>query len=102
MRLDRAEVLACVEAFRDHWTASTVKTAVKLDWDAAFRTWLRRHREYHPELPEPVDEPPRQPKPPGYDERDAARRADALRQATAELGRPPTIYDVAQAIAGLG
>jgi hypothetical protein len=30
------------EAFKDHWKAAAGSTAVKLDWDAAFRNWLRR------------------------------------------------------------
>jgi hypothetical protein len=42
---DRHDVLEIADAFRDHWLASTSRTATKLDWDAAFRTWLRRERE---------------------------------------------------------
>ncbi len=31
--------------FRDHWTAEATKGARKLDWDAAFRNWVRRDGE---------------------------------------------------------
>lgn len=37
--LTRAEVLTEIEAFKNHWKASAGKSSVKLDWDAAFRTW---------------------------------------------------------------
>jgi hypothetical protein len=30
-----------IEEFRDYWTAKPGPGAVKLDWDATFRTWLR-------------------------------------------------------------
>ena len=30
------------EAFKDHWLASNLPTAIKRDWSAAFRTWCRR------------------------------------------------------------
>jgi len=30
------------EKFRDHWHASNDKSALKRDWNAAFRTWVRR------------------------------------------------------------
>jgi hypothetical protein len=39
--LDLANVVA---NFRDHWAAAAGRTAVKLDWDAAFRTWVRNER----------------------------------------------------------
>lgn len=32
--------------FRDHWTAATGQSAVKLDWDAAWRTWCRKEIEF--------------------------------------------------------
>jgi hypothetical protein len=35
------------EAFRDHWQAST-KNALKRDWEAAWRTWVRREAERSP------------------------------------------------------
>ncbi len=34
------EPLGCLDAFKD-WAASSPK-AVKLDWDATFRSWVRR------------------------------------------------------------
>lgn len=30
------------EEFSDHWLASAQSTASKMDWDAAFRTWVRK------------------------------------------------------------
>jgi len=30
------------DAFTDYWTAASGRTATKLDWNAAFRTWCRR------------------------------------------------------------
>jgi hypothetical protein len=30
-----------IDRFRDHWSAKAGKDAVKLDWDATFRNWLR-------------------------------------------------------------
>lgn len=32
------------ERFVDHWTASALPTAVKRDWVAAWRTWMRKAR----------------------------------------------------------
>lgn len=32
--------------FRDHWTAATGQSAIKLDWDAAWRTWCRKEIEF--------------------------------------------------------
>lgn len=32
------------ENFRDYWSANAGPTARKLDWDAAWRTWVRRER----------------------------------------------------------
>jgi hypothetical protein len=40
--LDKSDVLRELEAFRDYWTGEAKREASKLDWDAAFRTWLRR------------------------------------------------------------
>jgi hypothetical protein len=31
-----------IEAFRDHWRAKPGKDGLKLDWDAAWRTWVKR------------------------------------------------------------
>lgn len=39
--LTEAEVNGCAAHFRDHFEASTLATARKLDWDKAFRNWLR-------------------------------------------------------------
>lgn len=36
------DVAATVEHFKDHWLAADHRNAVKADWDAAFRTWVRR------------------------------------------------------------
>ena len=43
--------LLCLDAFRD-WAASSPK-AVKIDWDATFRSWVRRevNEEKLPQLP---------------------------------------------------
>ena len=53
IRLRRADALAQVEAFRDHWAAKAGRDGAKLDWNAAFRTWCRKQRQWHPELPVP-------------------------------------------------
>jgi len=37
---------ALLEAFRDHWTAASGAKARKLDWDAAWRTWVRNAVEF--------------------------------------------------------
>lgn len=34
------------EKFIDYWTAAAGQKARKLDWDAAFRTWIRKAAEY--------------------------------------------------------
>lgn len=34
------------EKFRDHWRAAAGRSAVKLDWVAAWRLWMRRAEEY--------------------------------------------------------
>jgi hypothetical protein len=36
------DVDAEVENFVDYWTARSGSGAVKLDWDATWRTWVRR------------------------------------------------------------
>lgn len=38
--LTREEVLNEIEAFQNYWKSSAQKAALKLDWDAAFRTWV--------------------------------------------------------------
>jgi hypothetical protein len=40
-KLPKVDAAALMEAFRDHWTAATGQKAVKRDWDAAWRTWVR-------------------------------------------------------------
>ncbi len=37
-----AQVRESADAFRDYWIASAAQTAKKLDWAAAWRTWVRR------------------------------------------------------------
>jgi hypothetical protein len=32
--------------FRDHWLAKAGRDATKADWDATYRNWLRRAREF--------------------------------------------------------
>lgn len=41
---DLRTVYEVAECFRDHWKASAAKTAVKLDWVAAWRNWVRNER----------------------------------------------------------
>lgn len=36
------DVASMAERFRDHWLASTLPSALKADWSAAFRTWVGR------------------------------------------------------------
>ena len=43
-----------VEAFRDYWIAKPGKDGLKLDWDAAWRTWAKRScdfKKYSPPSP---------------------------------------------------
>jgi hypothetical protein len=40
-------VLSELLKFRDHWKAAAGPTAVKRDWDAAWRNWARRASEFH-------------------------------------------------------
>lgn len=37
-----------IEAFRDYWAAKPGKDALKLDWDAAWRTWVKNAERFHP------------------------------------------------------
>lgn len=44
--LPRVDVDALAMAFVDHWTAKPGQAAVKLDWDATWRNWVRRSNGY--------------------------------------------------------
>ncbi len=48
------------EKFRDHWLAKAGKDAAKLDWEAAWRNWIRRSAEYGAgsSAAKPRDSPP--------------------------------------------
>lgn len=35
-----------IDAFKDHWKAASGKNAIKLDWDATFRNWMRNERKF--------------------------------------------------------
>lgn len=37
-----------LDKFRDHWAAATGKNATKLDWNAAWRNWLRNAEDFAP------------------------------------------------------
>jgi hypothetical protein len=65
----RIEPLVCVGAFRDHFLASKEKTAVKADWDAAFRNWVRRDAKSG-DLPRWSPTRPKTPPPPPPDPAD--------------------------------
>jgi uncharacterized protein YdaU (DUF1376 family) len=43
--MERAEVIREADRFIDYWKAETGKHAVKLDWDRAFKNWIRRRRD---------------------------------------------------------
>lgn len=45
-RAPPADVEAEVEKFRDHWKSASGQNAKKLDWDAAWRNWLRNSKEF--------------------------------------------------------
>lgn len=36
-----AQTLNLIESFKDHWAAASGQKAIKVDWDAAWRTWVR-------------------------------------------------------------
>lgn len=44
--LSRAEIDREVETFRDYWAAASGQRAIKLDWNAAFRIWVRKAIEH--------------------------------------------------------
>lgn len=52
------DIEAAAEAFRDYWIAAAGAAARKVDWAAAWRTWLRRDEQYRsrgrPAAPEPA------------------------------------------------
>ena len=54
VRFGAQAVLDHLEDFRDYWSASSTSNAVKRDWTAAFRTWLRKARAYAPDAPKSV------------------------------------------------
>lgn len=43
-----AEITRMAENFRDYWTAASGAKAAKLDWSAAWRTWVRNQRDRNP------------------------------------------------------
>lgn len=42
------ETARMVEGFRDYWTSAAGQKATKLDWSAAWRTWVRNQRDRQP------------------------------------------------------
>jgi hypothetical protein len=44
--LTRQQVLTEEESFRDYWIAKPGKDGVKLDWQATWRNWIRKAKEY--------------------------------------------------------
>ena len=50
--------------FRDHFRQMPGRKGYKSDWTAAWRNWLRKHREFHPEAPKPMPIGPPAPPPP--------------------------------------
>jgi hypothetical protein len=44
--LPRVDTEALIGAFVDHWTAAVGPKALKADWDATWRTWVRRSNGY--------------------------------------------------------
>lgn len=55
-----AEIDREVLQFRDHWIAASGSKAVKLDWDAAWRTWFRRSAEMKGKKPPAHADPPKE------------------------------------------
>jgi hypothetical protein len=49
-----AEIDREILQFRDHWIAASGSKAVKLDWDAAWRTWYRRSADMKGKKPTPM------------------------------------------------
>ena len=60
--LDHAEIIRTADRFRDYWTAKAGPSAIKRDWAATWRNWVRG---------------------------DADRRGDGARDAGAVAARPP-------------
>lgn len=68
-----------LDRFRDYWAAKAGREAVKADWNAAFRTWLRKARDFHgAHLVDPGTVAKAEPADPI---KTAAQRADFLRSA---------------------
>ena len=51
-----AEVVAEARKFFDHWRQATGKSAIKKDWDAAFRTWITKASEWRAQKETPGGE----------------------------------------------
>lgn len=45
--LDDERIQHCVEQFCDHWRAASGQKAVKQDWHAAWRTWIRNDKTWN-------------------------------------------------------
>jgi hypothetical protein len=46
--LPNVDAAKLAESFRDYWTAAAGEKARKLDWDATWRTWVRRSGDRYP------------------------------------------------------
>lgn len=44
--LTRQQVLNEEDSFRDYWIAKSGKDAVKVDWEATWRSWIRKSKEF--------------------------------------------------------
>ena len=55
---------AQVAVFVDHYRRMPGRRGYMADWTAAWRNWLRKHREFHPDAPEPQVVGPSKPPPP--------------------------------------
>ena len=95
----RKHVDHCAEDFRDHWHSAT-KNATKRDWAAAFKRWLRTHRERNPQIPKGVRELTAEQRAELAAKREASERA-ARAKLVAEQGRPVIAPDRAAASATL-
>ena len=50
LKLPRVDAVALFEEFSDYWRALAGPKALKLDWDATWRTWVRRAADRYPTI----------------------------------------------------
>jgi hypothetical protein len=73
------------EMFLDHWRAQSGQRAVKRDWEATWRNWMRRVQDNRSTRPRPAGRPTTDDKVSGFIER--GRRLQALHDQAEREGK---------------